>query len=487
LLAFIVGALGLSTFEPLPATAASNTITVVDSTGDVGRYSSLALDPSGNPVISYYNYTFVSDTVHGYGPFVWPIGDLKLVHCGDPFCTGPETPIVPDSTSDTLTRSFTTEDTGLRTWLQLDSAGNPVVVYEHAHHFIPSNPFPPPSFPTGVAASYTLKVLRCNDTGCLGGDDDPVSVDLAASSGLKRHPAFVLTDDSPTIVSAQWEVLQVMRCLDPICSTGDVSSPEGIQPSDWDYSLALDSAGLPVVSYLGFVGIQPDITLLYCNDPACAGGDEVITRVAQLPVGNLDSFATSLALDDSERPTIAYYSDEAGALRIARCGDPVCVNGNTIVSVGAGGAHNSLRLDAQGNPVISYHSFGALHVYRCGNPTCTSGNTISVADAGGDVGAYTSLVLDASGNPVVSYYDAANGNLKLLRCGDPTCNGVPAPPVHILQEPASPTPTPASVGGLSYQGESRGGPSAYLLLASIGAAVLVAVAGWFVVTQARTR
>jgi hypothetical protein len=53
-------------------TPATNTITTVDSAGNVGQYTSIAIGAGGLPVISYFDETN---------------GNLKVLHCGVTSCT----------------------------------------------------------------------------------------------------------------------------------------------------------------------------------------------------------------------------------------------------------------------------------------------------------------------------------------------------------------------------------------------------------------
>src|SRR5207248_1717454 len=55
----------------------NNTPTTLDSTGDVGSFTSIAIGTDGFPMVSYY------DTTNG---------DLKLVHCTDVSCSVHDTP-----------------------------------------------------------------------------------------------------------------------------------------------------------------------------------------------------------------------------------------------------------------------------------------------------------------------------------------------------------------------------------------------------------
>lgn len=93
----------------------------------MGDHSSLELDSSGNPVVSYYD---------------GDIKNLKLLHCNDPNCAGG------DESVETIDGTIG-DDVGKFSSLELDSSGNPVIAYYDATG--------------GVGA---LKIIHCGNSNC---------------------------------------------------------------------------------------------------------------------------------------------------------------------------------------------------------------------------------------------------------------------------------------------------------------------------------
>jgi hypothetical protein len=48
-------------------------------------------------------------------------------------------------------------------------------------------------------------------------------------------------------------------------------------------------------------------------------------------------------------------------------------------------------------------------------------NTMTTVDSVGNVGVFSSITIGMDGLPVISYWDIANGDLKVAKCGSPTC------------------------------------------------------------------
>ncbi len=384
LVALMIGLPVWQTPEPAAATG-GNSVTSPDTDGFVGRSTSLVLDVTGYPVISYEGG-----------------GNLKVLHCNDPDCkNGGESVAVAD----------TADSVGQHTSLALDASGNPVVSYYDQ-------------------ANHDLKLLHCNDPDCLGDDE---SIETPATTDYVGWENSLALDESGYPVVSYYDFthgdLKVLRCDDPNCA-GDESANTTSPDTDGDVgrftSLELDASGNPVVSYMDWD--NGDLKVLHCNDPNCSGGNESITSPDAIGQAGIWS---SLALDSSGNPVVSYVQGGEWTLRVLHCNDPNCSGSDESISQPdpdwGVGEYASLALDAAGNPVVSYYDAFEdydLKVLHCNDPDCSGGDESVIApDTADDVGRYTSLTLDASGNPVVGYQDVTNHDLKVLHCGDPNCTG----------------------------------------------------------------
>jgi hypothetical protein len=355
-------------------------IATVDTAGDVGSFSSLAIGTDGNPVISYFE--------------TGGNGDFMVAHCNDPICSGGDE-----------TRSLVdfVGSVGRYTSIAIGADGNPVVSYYDATH-------------------GDLKVARCNDPACADGGETVSTVDATGDAGLWSSIA-IGTDGNPVIAYQDQELgldrfLKVVRCNDPACTGGDEVAHTVASDDAGAYaSLAIGADGNPVISYQGGAGLS----VAKCNDADCAGGNEAVSLVDGF--GIVGSY-TSLGIGTDGNPVISYTDSTFGELKlkVARCNDPACEGGDETVSfvdaAGDSGAFTSLAIGTDGNPVISYQdgTNADLKLAHCNDPACAGGNeALSTVDAPGSVGTFTSVAIGTDGNPVISYHDATNGDLKVAR------------------------------------------------------------------------
>jgi len=359
-------------------TEATYIITSPDTIGDVGNYASLQLDSNGYPIISYYDSTN---------------GDLRILHCGDSICLSGNIVTSPD----------TFGDVGYYTSMQLDSNGHPIVSYYDV-------------------TNGDIKLLRCGDTTCSSGNTI-TSPDTVGNVG--GYASLQLDSNGYPVISYLDYTngdLKVLHCGNVMCSGGNVIiSPDTANNVGHSTSLKLDSNGYPVISYLDYTNF--DLKIIHCGDTTCSSGNTITSPDT---IGNVGQ-GTGLQLDSNGNPVVSYYDITNGDLKIIHCGDTTCSSGNTITSpdtTGDVGVDTSLRLDANGIPVVSYLDYtnGNLKVLHCGNTTCSSGNTVVSPDALGNIGWHVSMQLDSNGNPVIGYYNYTNGDLKVLRCNNAVCS-----------------------------------------------------------------
>ena len=177
---------------------------------------------------------------------------------------------------------------------------------------------------------------------------------------------------------------------------------QAVTPGGGFTSLALDSLGYP---HIGFSGLR------YAYEDGT--GWHVETVDSSRDVGS----CPSLVLDGSGNLHVSYWATEA--LRYVARDDELAHS--QIVDAAASGyaAHgdNSLALDSSVHPHVSYYGYTNQDLNYAFHDV--TGWHLETVDSLGDVGYYNALALDGAGYPHIGYYDNTNGRLKYA-CEDET-------------------------------------------------------------------
>ena len=276
------GALKVVKCNDAACVGANETIrTVDDPANNVGLYTSIALGTDGFPVISYYD-----DTARA----------LKVAKCNNPSCT--------------LTTITTVDDpanfVGQFTSIAIGADGFPVISY----------------FDQTAGA---LKVAKCNDAACAGANETITTVDDPATY-VGAYTSIAIGADGFPVISYFGEaayVLKVAKCNDGACAGGDetiTTVDDSVNEVGEFTSIAIGADGFPVISY--YDRTARAVKVAKCNDAACAGANETITTVDD-PANDVGNY-TSIALGTDGHPVISYLDQEAGTLKVAKCRNPSC-------------------------------------------------------------------------------------------------------------------------------------------------------------------
>ncbi len=186
------------------------------------------------------------------------------------------------------------------------------------------------------------------------------------------------------------------------------------------YQVPIQTGG----SYYDFT--NGSVKVAKCLNAACTGASTITTLDSIGDVG----LETSIAVGADGLPTISYYDITNGNLKTAKCVNAACTGAPTISTldaVGDTGRFSSIVIGIDGLPIMSYYDFGNddLRVAKCLNAACTGVPTLTTLDAVGLVGEYTSIAIGVDGLPIISYQDSANTNddLKVAACGNIDCTG----------------------------------------------------------------
>lgn len=123
------------------------------------------------------------------------------------------------------------------------------------------------------------------------------------------------------------------------------------------------------------------------------------------------AISSNLVIDKTNTPHIAFWETSKVALIYGKKAQGKWEI--ETVENGKVGWWNSLALDQDNYPRISYFDFGnkdLLYVFFDGKSWKKE-----TVDFEGDVGRYSKLVLDSEGNSYITYFDEKNGNLKYAK------------------------------------------------------------------------
>lgn len=273
--------------------------------------------------------------------------------------------------------------------------------------------------PGGTAYdSGDLGLTHCGDVSCTTGNVSRV-VDTAGNAGMWSK-IMIAGDGMPIVqyvdtITTGGGGLKILKCSDETCSNACPVSRQG--------SSANSSAASGVSSSAASVGSAVSIA----SAPSTTVSACLLT--ASVDTAGTTGWAPSMTTDTNFRPVVSYFDVTNQALKILACGSPGCIVGGAMVTgdgVGTVNAqHTSIQYPADGLPVLSYYDAPSkdLKVLKCGTPTCSGNNTKVTVDSLGDVGKSNALAIGTDGKPVIAYYDdLPNGDLKFVRCGSVDCS-----------------------------------------------------------------
>ncbi len=273
--------------------ATNVSVNTVDATNDRGQFSSLALDDSGNPVISYYDAS----------------GKLLLAHCNDRDCGGGD-----DAPSGTITAGEGADDVGQYSSLALDLFDQrPVIAYYNA-------------------TDGDVKLVHCSNDACTGaqssvvvdGAIEDVGSDLSMALDLGSNPVIAYFD-------ADNLALKVARCDDQACAAPVVNFVLDGFTGPIDTSIALDANDFAVVSYIdnsNALAGEAFMRIVRCVDLDCTAVDSATPD----PVAGELPANTSIVLDVYGNPTISRFDFMVSKLTVVHCTDAMCTPHVRVIS-----------------------------------------------------------------------------------------------------------------------------------------------------------
>jgi len=344
-------------------------IQTVDSIGNVGWGTSVAIASDGTPRISYYDRT---NHVIKYAAWTGATWDIQTVaSAGGWGSPGAE-----------------------RTSLVLDAADRPRIAYEDD-----TNNNWDLTYAAWNGTSWDIEAI--DHTGGYEGAYCSLKLDPL---GRPRISYDSMSTGIHNLKYAAWDG-----------ASWDVQTVDGTNGTGPDSCLDLDSNGWPHISYRN--GLTE--VLKYARWDGASWQIETVDAL-----GNVGT-SSSLVLTDADMPLISYRDQNNKDLKFAAWRG-TSWDITTVASAGDVGQYSAIALDLAGDPGIAYYNASYNHMsleYASWNGA--SWDLTTVDGTGPVAGWYASIAMDEQGLPWIAYYEYANGDLRLAHL-------VPEPSVFAL-------------------------------------------------------
>jgi hypothetical protein len=205
--------------------ALTNKVNVVDSFGNTGIYTSIAISADGLPIISYFTGTS---------------SDLKVAKCGNADC----------SSGNAITTVDSADSVGHYTSIAVPADGLPVISYHDA-------------------TNGDLKIAKCGDAACASGNTITV-VDSVGFVG--QFTSIAISADGFPVVSYHDFTnadLKVLKCGNALCNAGNLITTIDSAGNVGQFSSITvpHMDGLPIISY--YDATNGSLKVVKCSNAAC--------------------------------------------------------------------------------------------------------------------------------------------------------------------------------------------------------------------------